>query len=362
MTKNLYIASIEPGCGKSVIALGLMDLLARQYKRLAFYRPVVSDRSGRDDHVELIRSRFCADRPYESLYGVSHETAAQRSDAGQIDLLLAQIDRRFHELDESSDAVLCEGVDHTELAAPFDFEFDALLARRLNCRVVLLSSARRRSAEEAVQVACAAQDAFARQGCQIAASIVSRVRSEDAATVRSKLTECASSQRPVFLLPEVEHLSRSTAGQIAAAVEAVPLFDDQPTETGIVRNCRVAAMQLSHFLQYIDEGCLVITPGDRSDLILAALASRHSAAYPNIAGIILTGGLTPPVDVMRLLEGCHPHSVPIYVSPDDTYTTAMKVQATRPAMHAGGDVKANAALQAFADSIDVAELSQAIGL
>ena len=75
MTNNLYIASIEPGCGKSVIALGITDLLSRHFNGVSFFRPIISDRAGRDDHIELVRAKYCAERPYESLYGVSHETA-----------------------------------------------------------------------------------------------------------------------------------------------------------------------------------------------------------------------------------------------------------------------------------------------
>lgn len=360
MTSNLYIASIEPGCGKSVIALGITDLLAKHCDGVSFFRPIISDRTGRDDHIELVRAKYCAGRPYESLYGVSHETACQRSDADQMDLLLQQIDRRYGELKCDGEIVVCEGTDHSELASPFDFEFDARLANRLNCRVILVTGGRRRSAQDAADVACAAHDAFTRQGCLIAATMISRVDRQLIETVEERMTDRVGGEWPFFILPEVEMLAKPTVGQIAHAIGARPLFPDTVSGTAAVFNCRVAAMQLTNFLKYIDQGSLVITPGDRTDVILAALASRTAETYPDIAGIILTGNLEPDPDVERLLKGCRPLGVPIYLTDDDTYTTAMKVHSARPTITCSDATKIAAALETFTTSIDMAALEKAL--
>lgn len=360
MTSNLYIASIEPGCGKSVISLGVANLVAKQFDSVGFFRPIISDREGRDTHIELLRSRYCPDRPYESLYGVSHETARQRSDAGEMSLLLDQIDRRYAELSADCQIVVCEGTDHSRLASPFDFEFDARLANRFNCRVVLVTSGRRRSGQDAADIACAAYDAFTRQDCQIAATLVSRVPDENSHAVKERLAQRADSERLTFVLPEVESLAKPTAGQIANAIGARPLIVDANTDSAVVANCRVAAMQLTHFLKYINEQSLVITPGDRTDVILAALASHAAETYPKIAGIILTGDLEPTADVVRLLEGSRPLPLPIYLTADDTYTTAMKVHTARPTMTLGDQAKITSALAMFNAAVDQEALETAL--
>ena len=43
MSRVLYIAGTSAGSGKSVVALGVLELLARQGQRLGFFRPVVED-------------------------------------------------------------------------------------------------------------------------------------------------------------------------------------------------------------------------------------------------------------------------------------------------------------------------------
>jgi phosphate acetyltransferase len=359
-TQNLYIASIEPGCGKSIVSLGICELMSRQFRTIGCFRPIISDREGRDAHVELLRTRYCAHRPYESLYGVSHETARQRSDAGQMEMLLGEIDRRYEALRSDCEIVICEGTDHTELASPFDFEFEARLAQRLACRMVLVTSGRRRPAADAADVACAAHDAVTRLGCRVVATVISRVRGEDVEAVRTRLTDRHADARATFVIPECPSLAKPTAGQIASAVGAQPLFVEPHAKQVPVEVVRVAAMQLTHFLNYVHHHSLVLTPGDRTDVILALLASHTARTYPDIAGLILTGNLTPEPDVKRLLEGLRPLPVPIYLTDDDTYTTAMKIHAARPTMTHLDQQRIAAALQLFAASTQPEILKQAL--
>jgi phosphate acetyltransferase len=52
-------------------------------------------------------------------------------------------------------------------------------------------------------------------------------------------------------------------------------------------------MQLRNYLLHLKEKALVITPGDRADIILGALQANESANYPAISGIVLTGNIVP---------------------------------------------------------------------
>ena len=65
----------------------------------------------------------------------------------------------------------------------------------------------------------------------------------------------------------------------------------------------VAAMTLPNLMERIDDGAVLITPGDRADVLLAALFAHASTVLPSPAGIVLTGGLRPPETILRPLEG-----------------------------------------------------------
>ena len=83
-------------------------------------------------------------------------------------------------------------------------------------------------------------------------------------------------------------------------------------------------MGLEHFLERIRDGDLVITPGDRVDLIAGSLAAHLSGTYPAVAGLVLTGGDVPPA-VTRLVDGYGDAGVPVVAVDGDTYTVTRAV-------------------------------------
>ena len=76
--------------------------------------------------------------------------------------------------------------------------------------------------------------------------------------------------------------------------------------------------ELPNFLDYLEEGSLVITPGDRSDIILGTLAADRSSTYPRVAALVLTGNLKPAPQVQRLIEGLRSSPVPVMSVGTDT--------------------------------------------
>ena len=108
---------------------------------------------------------------------------------------------------------------------------------------------------------------------------------------------------PIFVLPELGVLARPTVAEIAEELGATRWSGDPESFTRDVEDIKIGAMELPNFLEYLVEGTLVITPGDRSDIILGSLMADAARTYPRIAGVLLTGGLRPAPQVQRILEG-----------------------------------------------------------
>jgi phosphate acetyltransferase len=125
---------------------------------------------------------------------------------------------------------------------------------------------------------------------------------------------------------------------------------------GEVRNIKIAAMELPNFLDHLEEGSLVITPGDRSDIILGTLAADRSDSYPPVAGIVLTGNLKPAPQVRRLIEGLRSSPVPVLRAGTDTFATAIEVNNVRPVLTAENKRKIAAAIGLIETSVDVPDL------
>jgi phosphate acetyltransferase len=125
-----------------------------------------------------------------------------------------------------------------------------------------------------------------------------------------------------------------------------------------VREVRVGAMNVEHFIEDLVDGTLVIVAGDRSDILVACLASTLSVAVPAVAGIILTGYPvgTAVADLLR--------AAPFAVlrSPLRTYQTAAAVHDVASRVDADSGRKIATALAVFEAGVDPAELAQRIAL
>ena len=102
MTPGVYVAGTEPATGKSAIALGVQQLLARRVRRLGVFRPVVADRD-RDPLLDLLHPDFV---PYEAACGVGYEDV--RADEPRA---LEEIVARYRALAAQCDGVLVIGTD-----------------------------------------------------------------------------------------------------------------------------------------------------------------------------------------------------------------------------------------------------------
>lgn len=362
MSSAAYVIAWEPRSGKSLVVLGLMELLSRRVERLAYFRPLVSGDPESDPHLNLVRERYRLTRPIDQMVGVGLDRAEQLIADGKESLLFKEVLDRYRAVAAESDFVLCEGTDYTGFGATFEFEFNARLAVHLRCPAVVVGSAQGRTAKETVREVRTALAGFAEHGDTVAATFVNRAPEGEIDSLRQELEARSLGEGPVYVLPEEPSLARPTVGQIAQAVGARWLHDPGDAQLRDVATCRVAAMQLPNFLDRIAEGALIITPGDRADILLGSIASIISEGSPTPAAVLLTGGLELAPSVQRVIDGMRRWLPPLMAIDGDTYTAATAVEAVQPVLAAENEAKVAAALGAFERSVDIDALAARIAV
>jgi phosphate acetyltransferase len=360
VAQGIYIASIQPRAGKSLVALGLMELASRRVERLGFFRPVVAGHPEDDREITLMRYRYALHHDAAGSSGGPYDEARAMAAANQSDELLARILQRYKDLESDCEFVVCEGTDYTGVGAAFEFEFNARVAAHLGTPVFFVANGQGRDPEEILEDVRGARRAFEREGCTIVATLVNRVDPERLNAVKACFLEQWRIDDPVYLVPEDETLGHPTLAQVMRAMGGQLMFGDEHRLQGLARGFAVAAMELPNVLTRLKPGIVVITGGDRSDVVLACLASVRSESMPNIAGILLTGGLEPPAPVAELIRGLRRTAVPVIGVPDDTFTSATKVSQVSGAIRAGDDRKIATALGLFEDHVDLPELGKRI--
>ena len=360
MANNLYIATLEPRSGKSVVALGLMELLSRRIRKLGFFRPIIPDVKT-DNNIRLILSRYNLNLSHDDMYAYKNDKAQNMSAAGQHETLLKNILAKYKQLESRCDFILCEGTDYTGVSSAFEFDFNAEVANNLGSPILAVVNGRGKSADEVVDAVRFAHESFSGKGCTILATVVNRVDSKMTVTLKKLLADPKISREPVYLLPAEPSLGKPTVGEVVTALKGQILQGDPDGLNREIHDFKIAALNLPHFLDYIEDGTLIITPGDRADVILGSLAASVSETYPNISGILLTGGLQLEPQVQRLIKGFKKASpVPIFSVDTDTYTTAMNAGSVRASLTPENSRKIASALGLFESHVNVSEIEDRI--
>ena len=357
MCTSIYLVTTEPHCGRSLISLGLTNLLLHKTKRVGVFSPIISSRAAgvRDKNIDLLLTHFDLRQRYKDTFAFLQQEAADLLSRGRQDDLMTGIIEEYKALESQCDFILCIGTEMEGGGVAAEFEFNADIARNLGSSVLILSSAAHRDVAPVVSSLRATLNTFAERGTPVLGAVVNRA---DPAKV-AELTTALQAELPhegvvLAVIPTHETLQSPTLREVADQLGAEILYGADQLDK-LARGYLVIAMQLQNYLPRLTEGALLITPGDRDDVILSALQANHSHCYPSISGMVLTGGLRPAPSVARLLDGL-PEMVPILSVRADTYTTATQVGTIRSHITADNQAKIALSLELFEKYVDTEAL------
>ncbi|MEW6291136.1 MAG: phosphate acetyltransferase [Thermodesulfobacteriota bacterium] len=362
MTQKIYIASGEAGSGKSLVVLGMMDLFARSGHKVGCFKPLIASGDHVDPDLRFIMERYQPDVPYESMYGCTAASARELINSGKYNELLKAILEKFKALENRCSQILCIGTDFRNISPALEFDFNTDIANNLGCMVLFVVNGRCAEAQEAVDRSTTIIESLRDRNCDILAVVVNRVAAAMMGEVTEKLDEALSDKVLFYVVPESSILAKPTVSNIADSLGAVRINAENEWMHRQISNYKVAAMELAHFLEYIESGSLIIVPGDRSDIILGSLLSYPSKTYPQLAALLLTGGLEPAPQVSRLIAGLDRIPVPILSVKTDTFTTAMNVNALSGTFVAGDQRKIAAGLGLMEAAVDLVSLEKRIAM
>lgn len=360
MAKNLYITSINAESGKSAITLGVMQLLLRDIRKVGFFRPIInpSKPDERDHDINLILSHFYLGLQYSDTYAVTLSDAKQFINSGRQNELMEIILNKYQQLEEKCNFVLCEGTDFKAGHESFNFDIDATIAANLNCPAFIVSGAHESTVEEIVSLSHLAIDNLKEKGVDTMGVIVNKANPHEKDIILKALhDEIIMPDGLFYVLDEDPTLSNPTMSDVTKWLNAEVLYGK--SELGKrIDGYVIAAMRTENFLNYLKDDNLVVTASDRSDIILSSLASRLSSAYPNISGILLTGGQTPPESIKRLIEGWIGLPVPILLVQDSTFPTVSALNELKGTIDPDNPQKIATALGVFEANVKTSELKE----
>ena len=360
MAHNLYITGAEHGSGKSVIVLAMMEALSGRTGKVGFFRPVIRNAGERDELIHLISERYRLDLPYTSMFGCSSDHARELMMENRYDELLKLVLEKYRKLQSLCDYVLCAGTDYSGGHAALEFDFNADVANNLGCFILPVVRGSGRDNVQIIDAATGFLRSLEERHCDVLASVINAVAPQRLDALKASFDTEPVTPNPVYFVPEEASLSRPTVGDIATGIRASLLSGEVNNLNRQVQHYKVAAMQVPDFLNHLESDSLVITPGDRSDIILACLTSYPSTAYPRISGLLLTGGLQPAAQLEKLIEGLGSPPFAILSTDTDTFTTAIHVNRVPAILSPDNEHKIASALGVVEASMDMEAMEQAL--
>ncbi|MFB6959782.1 phosphate acetyltransferase [Streptomyces sp. NPDC056309] len=354
MTRSVYVTGIDRGDGRQVVELGVMELLTRQVDRVGVFRPLVHD--GPDRLFEVLRARYRLSQDPATVYGMDyHEASALQAEQGTDELVSALVDR-FHLVTRDYDVVLVLGTDYADTQLPDELSLNARLANEFGASVLPVVGGRRQNAESVLAETRNAYRAYDGLGCDVLAMVTNRVARED----RDEIAERLDGRLPVpcWVVPDEPALSAPTVAQITQALDGRVLLGD---DSGLARDALdfvFGGAMLPNLLKALTPGCLVVTPGDRADLVIGSLAA-HSAGTPPIAGVLLTLNEAPRQEILTLAGRLAPGTPVVSVS-GNSFPTAERLFSLEGKLNAATPRKAETALGLFERYVDTADLSKRV--
>nr|WP_074405335.1 phosphate acetyltransferase [Mycolicibacterium fortuitum] len=343
----IYIASPEGDTGKSTIALGILHRLAATVPRVGVFRPITRLGEDRDYILELLLASATAGLSYDECVGVSYQQVHEDPDVA-----IAQIVDRFHRVAEQCDAVLIVGSDYTDVATPSELSMNARIAVNLGAPVVLAVKAADRTPAEVAHVVEVCLAELNHQHAHAAAVVANRCDPAQLDAVAQALKPLGP---PAYVLPEEPLLVAPSVAELQVAVDGTMIAGDPELLSREAMGVMVAGMTAEHCLERLTEGVAVVTPGDRSDVVLAVVSAHAAEGFPSLSCIILNGGLDLHPAIASLVEGLGLR-LPIVATKYGTFETASRVAGARGRVTAKSQRKIDTALALMDKHVDVNDL------
>lgn len=326
VTPRVFIAATRQNDGKTTVSLGLMAALQKIYPRIGYIKPVgqrfveIAEYKIDEDTV-LMDSVYKLNCPLVDMSPIAVEPDFTRKylESANYEALAKKIQQAFDRVAWEKEFVLCEGSGHAGVGSVFDLS-NAQVAKILGAKVVIVT---RGGIGKPIDEVALNQALFEKAGVEIIGVIINKVTTDKIDYI-ADFARRGLKRRGLELLGVVPHhkiLSHPTLRSILEELKAESLNHSKELNN-LVEDVVVGAMSANNAIQFFKPGVLVITPGDREDLILAVAATLCGKEDHTLAGMVLTGNLRPGANVMKVIQEM---KFPVLLAKEDSYEIASKV-------------------------------------
>lgn len=360
MSKAIYVTTIEPNSGKSLISLGVLRMMLTKSTKVGYFRPIInkSKTDSFDNHTNTAINFFNLDLDYNDCHVYEQNEVVELLSEGKEDEIIHKIIEKYKKLEQRFDYVLVEGTDFSGEGGFTEIDVNLMVAKNLGIPVLIVGAGNGKKKKDFINTMQLTYNSFIQKEVDVIGLIANKTESDEIDYVKKQLAKSIAGDIQIDVIPNVNFLAYPTVKEVVEELNGKILFGEQFLDNAI-GSFSTGAMQLRNYLTHIKNNALVITPGDRADIILGALQANSSSNYPNISGIILTGGLIPEDSIIKLIEGVQ-STIPIISVEGGTFGISNKIGAVKPKIYATNSKKILLALDTFDAHVNATGLTNTL--
>ena len=363
-TPRVFVAATEQNVGKTTTSLGLYATLRHRFGAIGFIKPVgqrfieVEGKRIDEDSV-LIRDTFDTQIPIEDMSPIAVEPDFTRRyiEASNSDQLVRRIQNSFDRAAWEKDFVLIEGTGHAGVGSVFDLS-NARVAQLLGSKVILVTTG---GIGRPIDEAAVNHALFQRQGVEVIGVIMNKV-------LPSKYDYISEFARRGFarlglellgVMPQERMLSEPTLLDVASVIRG-EIFCGESSLRDRAGTVMIGAMTPENVLGRLEERTLLIVPGDRENVLRAALDQARAldpATDRGLVAVVLSESLLPRVELLARLQDA---PWPVIASPMDSYTIASRIHSMTVKTLPGDAEKIDRIQRLVSDHVDVDRILEKI--
>ncbi len=371
MSKSVLVTATQRGSGKSMVALGLVNVLEANLGKVGFFKPIGQKGvDGMDPDVRLIKESLGLEFSLDEMVPVTMDDVSEALANGTYDQLLDKMLEAFEHISDQCDFVVCEGTDYFGTMAALEFNINADLSKNLASPILLVANASGHDAnsvrdEDRCEMICEAmienvsliKESLDEQHSELFGVIVNRVAPRVFDEVQAVLAEQfrAIGVKLLGTIPRNDILAKLRIEEVAAALGA-EVLSGRERLNALVQDVKVAAMSLENVLARVPRGALLLVPGDREDLLIGLAAAYMSPTVPSPAGVVMTGGVLPRDNIKKLFLDMTESMMPVLRVDTDTYETAIRISQVEPTLAAHQRMRIEMVKSLVERHVDVEEL------
>ncbi len=354
MNKSVYIIATNAHSGKSVVSLGVLQMIMRNTTKVGYFKPIIESKTKKDQLIETVLQHFQLDMSYDEAFAFSRKEVIALKNEGNIGEVYDTIIKKYKALESKFDFVL---VDTSSLVedSVFDSDFNASVAQSLNIPVLMVLKDNFSSEEELINQVRIDLNNLLEKDVRVLSVFVNKAVNATEGT-QAKLEQIFKGIT-FTVIPRREELSRPTIREIANALNAEFLYKGDNIDV-TTKQTVVGAMQLSNYLSNLTEDSLAVLPTDRTDLIAGTLVANYSN-YSNVKGMVLYGGFEPDKSIVKIFEGIQ-KNIPIMLAKSNTFETANLIGNIKSRIYPENTEKVKMLLQLFDENVDEQKLNNTI--